>query len=104
MRGLIEQPTSLIIDDIHLIEGSESVNRTVTPWFAEQEFKLSQLYQTTEGWPAGTQLTLLAQQHNTNSFYSQSLGINHQTIDYLTAQAINQLGPPLLDFYLKPVF
>ena len=77
------------------------VNRKVTPWFGKQAHLISQLYQATEGWPAGIQLAVLAQQHST---HYQPRAINQQTVDYLMAQAISQIDQQLQDFLLASCF
>lgn len=75
------------------------VTRKVKPFFEEPEHHLSALYQATEGWPAGVQLTLLASPESLQQY--QALDeINEQTVDYLAHQTLSRQSPELQHFLL----
>lgn len=76
------------------------VTRKVKPLFEEPEHHLSALYQATEGWPAGVQLTLLASPDSLQH-YQASDEVNEQTVDYLAHQTLSRQSPELQRFLLR---
>jgi LuxR family maltose regulon positive regulatory protein len=76
------------------------VTHKVKPFFYEPEKHLTALYQATEGWPAGVQLTLLASPDSLQQ-YQASDEVNEQTVDYLAHQTLSRQSPELQKFLLK---
>jgi LuxR family maltose regulon positive regulatory protein len=76
------------------------VTRKVTRLLDEPEHQFSALYQATEGWPAGVQLTLLASPDSLLQ-YQASDQVNEQTVDYLAHQILSRQSPELQTFLLR---